>query len=186
MEKSSNLTSNAFLLVGPDENALEHWYNWMKEEPRLDHFTCRPSGPLQDYAGWRLKTLEAIEKKSSVTRFLVARDCRNVPLGKATCFDFNPRNHSCEIGYYFPAAARHKGYGRVLLHLMLTAMFSDSGLNLNKIYATTAACNHASIRLLESAGFSRDGENREHYWIDDQKYSQLVYSLLRSEWSTQS
>lgn len=40
-----------------------------------------------------------------------------------------------------------------------------------------------SICLLKKLGFQLDGRMREHYWINGQKYDQLVYSLLKNEWS---
>lgn len=51
-----------------------------------------------------------------------------------------------------------------------------------KIYATTSSKNYPSMKLLETYGFKLEGRLREHYWINDNKYDQLVYSLLKKEW----
>jgi hypothetical protein len=56
----------------------------------------------------------------------------------------------------------------------------------NKIYATTREFNKPSVAILEYCNFHLDGRNRVHYWIDDKKYDQLAFSLLREEWLQQN
>ncbi|WP_141651589.1 GNAT family N-acetyltransferase [Paenibacillus sp. Mc5Re-14] len=41
-------------------------------------------------------------------------------------------------------------------------IFERKDLELNKIYATVAACNQASIKLLEKFHFKLEGTYREH------------------------
>lgn len=70
-----------------------------------------------------------------------------------------------------------------MLAKFIETVFKDDDLNLNKIYATTSSNNLASIKLLEKFGFKLDGRLREHYWINEYKYDQLIYSMLRNEWA---
>ena len=70
-----------------------------------------------------------------------------------------------------------------MARLFLDHMFSDGTLTLNKLYASTSAGNAASVGLLESLGFHLDGRMREHYWVGDERYDQLYYSMLCREWS---
>jgi RimJ/RimL family protein N-acetyltransferase len=81
-----------------------------------------------------------------------------------------------------PERYRGKGLGSIMLTMFLKAVFLDPVLNLNKVYATTSAGNHPSMRLLEKHGFHLDGRNREHYWIEEHRHDQMIYSLLRREW----
>jgi ribosomal-protein-alanine N-acetyltransferase len=106
-----------------------------------------------------------------------------MPLGKITLFDFNTRNHSAEFGYYLPNSNRAFGLGKIMLPKFIEAAFQNDDLNLNKIYATTASNNFPSIKLLEKYGFKLEGRLREHYWINENKYDQLVYSLFKCEWT---
>ena len=109
------------------------------------------------------------------------KDNNSVPLGKIKLFDYNSRNHSAEIGYYLPEHNRNKGLGRIILELFISISFADKDYNLNKLYATTSSNNISSIKLLEKCGFRLDGRLREHYWINESKYDQCVYSILKSE-----
>jgi len=113
--------------------------------------------------------------------FVLIEDCDITnPLGKVTLFDYNPRNHSKEVGYYIPPSFRGKGLGFIMLSSLLTRALSKEG-GLNKIYATTSSDNIQSIGLLEKAGFILDGRLREHYWIKDKTFDQLHYSILQRE-----
>ena len=181
MNHSENLH---YFLVDANEELLTQAYLWMKGENSRDHFTCRPVSPLSEFSNWIVKEKTRMEKKDSVVKFLVNRSDVHVAIGRIRCFDFNPRNKSVEIGFFLPGENRKRGFGNLMIELMLAHMFNDPHFELNKIYATTAAINAPSIKLLENHGFHKDGENREHYWIDGKKYGQLVYSILRSEWET--
>lgn len=108
---------------------------------------------------------------------------RNI-YGKVSMFDYNPRNHSAEFGYYLPREYRGQGLGKVMIDSFLNRVFSK--LKLHKIYATTASSNTSSIRLLERFNFHLDGILRDHYWIGNDMHDQLHYSLLKKEWEERS
>ena len=93
-------------------------------------------------------------------------------------FDYNTRNQSKEVGYYISPSFRGKGLGFLMLSLLITRALSDE-CGLNKIYATTSSDNIQSIGLLEKTGFILDGRLREHYWIKENKFDQLHYSMLQ-------
>ena len=69
-----------------------------------------------------------------------------------------------------------------MLAKFIETSFNDEDLNLDKIYATTSSYNIPSVKLLEKFGFKLDGRLREHYWINENKYDQLIYSILKNEW----
>ncbi|MBI3038695.1 GNAT family N-acetyltransferase [bacterium] len=171
-----------FWLSDVNENLLGKLYDWIKNETRFEYFTCRPVGTVPSFDEWMRKTKLSVEKNEMVLKVLIHKTSSETPIGRVKCFDFNPRNKSFEIGFYFPEENRGKGFGKVILGLMLDHMFNASDFEPNKIYATTASNNIPSVKILESCGFHKDGENREHYWIKENRYSQLVYSILRSEW----
>lgn len=97
--------------------------------------------------------------------------------------DYNPRNQNIELSYYFPKQYRSKGYGTIMMSLLLQEVFSDEFLwKVNKIYAETSSFNTPSVKLLEKFRFHLDGRIREHYWINQEKYDQLIYTLLRKDY----
>ncbi len=113
--------------------------------------------------------------------YVMKDEAENI-LGKINIFDYNPRNKSVEFGYYLPRTNRKQGLGKIMIKLFLQIAFNDKKLDLNKLYATTASNNLASIKVLEYLNFKLDGKLREHYWINNEKYDQLHYSLLRKEY----
>jgi RimJ/RimL family protein N-acetyltransferase len=162
---------------------IETLFKWDIEEKHFENYTCRPFKLCNSYEEYSGKLLESISEGNKIVYVLVKAGVFNKPLGKITLFDLNTRNHSAEFGYYFPENNRGKGFGSIMLSKFIEAGFYDTGLNLNKLYATTSSNNYPSIKLLEKHGFTLDGRLREHYWINGNKYDQMVFSMLKEEWS---
>ena len=168
-------------LIVPSDKELERMYQWRISEPHREYYTCRPVVPLPSYEVWHGKMIARIEEPNRITKVLINMKSDEV-IGDICGFDYNERNHSMEIGCYLPLKQRGKGYGGIMLGLLLEECFVNIEPRLNRIYATTSDNNGASKRLLEKYGFVLDGRNRESYWIGPMKYDQMVYSILRSEW----
>lgn len=167
------------------EKHIETIYHWNIEEKHFEYYTCRPLKLCKSFEEYASKTLKAISEKKEIIYVLVKKGDCNRPLGKLRLFDINTRNRSAEFGYYLPHNSRGHGLGSVMLSKFIQTSFKDDELKLNKIYATTSSNNYPSIKLLEKYGFKLDGRLREHYWINENKYDQLIYSILRQEWGKQ-
>lgn len=157
-------------------------YRWDQEETDRSLFTCRP---VQELPQWDIfmESLAHRLTRGSLRIFVLWDNQAKVPLGRVTVFDYNPRNHSAEFGYYLPPGNRHHGYGKAMLQRFVSFMFSDSIWPLNKLQATTASGNIPSTRLLQGLGFHLDGVMREHYWFSSIVQDQHCYSLLEREWT---
>lgn len=171
--------NNNYELVLLTEKYFKELYNWQIAETHFDYYTCRPVNLANSYNEYENKLKEPIHHKK--TYILISKDNPNVPLGKISLFNYNPRNHSAEFGYYMPESNRNNGLGSIMTKLFIDKVFRDTTLNLNKLYATTSSNNLASIKLLEKFNFRLDGRMREHYWIGESKYDQLIYSILKEE-----
>ncbi|MBU3191841.1 GNAT family N-acetyltransferase [Clostridium bowmanii] len=169
-------------LIQLTEDYLQELFRWMMEEKHFELYTCRPVNLPQSFDEYAQKTLNSTSEEKQKTYILIKKGAEKQPLGKITLFDFNTRNHSAEFGYYLPTHNRKKGLGNILLALFIEKAFSDNKLSLNKIYATTSSNNIPSIKLLEKFDFKLDGRLREHYWVNENKYDQLNYSMLKDEW----
>lgn len=164
------------------EQHIQTLFHWNVEEKNFDYYTCRPFKLSKSFEEYANKTLKAICERKEIVYILTNEDC-DKPLGKIRLFDFNMRNHSAEFGYYLPYSNRGQGLGSIMLSKFIEICFKDDKMNLNKIYATTASNNYPSIKLLEKYNFKLEGRLREHYWINDDKYDQLIYSILKHEWN---
>lgn len=168
-------------VVTADVDILRILYGWDQEETHREWFTCRPVPTLPDQDTFMDSIADRL--KSDTLRVFVLWDTTmKAPLGRLTAFDYNPRNRSAEFGYYLPPVHRQQGHGRAMVQRFLTKMFADNVWLLHKLYATTAAGNVPSIRLLEGLGFHLDGILCEHYWFETEIQDQLCYSLLAREW----
>lgn len=181
MKYKLTIDKEKYQLIPLTEEHIQTLYSWNIEEKQFEQFTCRPIKLCSIFDEYKYKILKRISEGNEKIYVLVDKENSNIPLGKITLFDYNPRNHSAEFGYYFPNTNRAKGLGSIILYKFIENAFKDETLKLNKLYATTCSNNLPSIKLLEKFKFSLDGRMREHYWIGDNKYDQLVYSLLRNE-----
>ena len=88
-------------------------------------------------------------------------------------------SQTCSIGYWMGAA--HAGRGHMSAAVAATTPFVFDNLKLRRIEAACLPHNHASIRLLEKAGFRREGYAREYLCIDGAWQDHLLYALLRGD-----
>jgi ribosomal-protein-alanine N-acetyltransferase len=182
--KNKTLAFNGdYELIPLSEQYLKPLFDWNTEEKHFEQYTCRPLRVQQSFDEYSYKILKSISDEKQKIYVLIKKEIYDNPLGKITLFDLNPRNHSSEFGYYIPSYNREQGLGIIMLAKFIEKSFTDDELNLNKIYATTSSCNTPSIKLLEKFDFNLDGRLREHYWIDENKFDQLNYSMLKSEWN---
>ena len=85
-----------------------------------------------------------------------------------------------EIYYYLVQSERGKGYGTEAIIIMVDYLFLSR--ELMRVQATTDVSNIVSQRVLEKAGFTKEGIIRKNdfsrgKWCDDR-----LYSILREEW----
>ena len=72
------------------------------------------------------------------------------------------------------------GYGHQAVVQAIDHAFGELGLD--RITAEAFADNPRSVRLLEGAGFVREGVMRENILRDGQRVDELVFGVLRHEW----
>jgi len=173
-----------YQLIQGAECHIPNLYDWDRTEKDRELYTCRPLHNLLPFDEYKQNHINAISRGIKEVFVLIEDGDSTTPLGKVTLFDYNPRNHSKEVGYYIPPSFRGKGLGFMMLSFLLTKALSKEG-GLNKIYATTSSDNIQSMGLLEKAGFRLDGRLREHYWVNNKKFDQLHYSILQRELSNQ-
>ena len=86
-----------------------------------------------------------------------------------------------EIGYYLIPSERGKGYGTEAIKIMVDYLFLIK--NIPRIQAVINVKNKASQRVLETAGFKKEGTLRKALWTGKGKWTNgYIYSILREEW----
>jgi len=85
-----------------------------------------------------------------------------------------------EIGFALIPNERGKGYCTEAVEIMVDYLFASK--EIVRIQATTHVENKASQKVLEKAGFTREGTIRKVLFIRGEWADGYLYSILREEW----
>ena len=96
-----------------------------------------------------------------------------------TIFHFLNGNYM-EIGYILAPNERKKGYGSEAIKIIVDYLFLSK--QLVRVQAITGVDNFASCRVLEKAGFTKEGIMRKSGFIRGEWKDGFLYSILREEW----
>jgi aminoglycoside 6'-N-acetyltransferase len=84
-----------------------------------------------------------------------------------------------EIGFSLDPRYQGRGYATEAVRAMLGYLFTE--LKLRRVSAECDARNVPSARLLERAGFRREGLRRQHTWAKGEWTDDLLFGVLASE-----
>ncbi|HEU4964564.1 MAG TPA: GNAT family protein [Bacilli bacterium] len=84
------------------------------------------------------------------------------------------------VGYSLDEAHNGKGYATQAVRLV--AQFAFEELKLHRLYAGVMPSNIGSWRVLEKAGFVREGLNRKNLKINGEWEDHYAYSMLETDW----
>ena len=102
-------------------------------------------------------------------------------LGDFALHEWSRNHRRALVGYDLARAYWGQGIATEALRAILEFGFTE--MNLHRIWTSTIADNHESVRLLERLGFTREGTRREHSWEDDGRFhDSAIYGLLRREY----
>ena len=85
-----------------------------------------------------------------------------------------------EIGYAIAPNERGHGYGTEAVKMMVDYLFMSR--NIVRIGSATHVENRAAQKVLENAGFTREGIERKGIFVWGKWTDLYVYSILREEW----
>lgn len=89
--------------------------------------------------------------------------------------------HLLEIGYYMILSERKKGYCTEAVSLFIDFLFLLQSIE--RIQATTDSRNTASQKVLEKAGFTKEGIIRKMVFMKGEWVNISLFSILREEWN---
>jgi len=105
---------------------------------------------------------------------------REDPVGYAWAFNVNDVSGHGEIGYWIVDEERGQGHATETVDLLAEWAFHDR--QLHRLQARVFAGNEASMRVLEKAGFEREGTLREAYRVEGEFVDAALFGLLAREW----
>jgi RimJ/RimL family protein N-acetyltransferase len=110
--------------------------------------------------------------------FLVCVD--GEPVGSIGLKPPNPVWGTAEIGYMITPEEWGNGYATAAVELVSEYAFEHR--RLDKVHATVYESNPASARVLDKAGFTKEGELRKEAFTGGERVDVYRYGLLAEEW----
>ncbi|MEG0771981.1 GNAT family protein [Clostridium sp.] len=89
---------------------------------------------------------------------------------------------SCYIGYYLDLECNGKGYMSEAVKLVVAFGFDE--LHLHRIEAGVMPHNTGSIRVLEKAGFQKEGIARKNVNINGKWENHQVLAIIEDDWDS--
>ncbi len=117
------------------------------------------------------------ENGAAYTFFIELRNSRDIAGGITVGKVQRGVAESCELGYWMGVNFAGKGYMSEALELVIDHVFNTLGLH--RIEAACIPDNTRSVRLLEKAGFLREGVMRGYLRINGVWQDHYLYALLR-------
>ncbi len=112
----------------------------------------------------------------------IALNDGNHVIGTCTLFQIDRRNRRAEIGFIL----RRDLWGKGLMSEAIGALlgFAFDTMNLHRIEADVDPRNESCLKLLESAGFVREGLLRQRWLVNGEVNDSVMLGLLASEYQS--
>ena len=88
--------------------------------------------------------------------------------------------NSAYLGYYALAPHAGKGYMTEAITLLLDAAYRD--VRLHRVEVNVQPANKRSVRLVERAGFTREGYSRRYVKIAGRWRDHIRFAMLAEDW----
>ncbi len=157
-----------------------------------DFHTYRSNPDVTRYQGFDVMTLEQADefiKSQTDKRFGKAGEWVQYGIEKKEtkkiigdcAIKLNPLDtRIAEIGITISHLEQRKGYAKEVLLSILTFLFDVKGIH--RVVEIVDVNNIASIKLLESTGFKKEGHFVENIFIEGKWESEIQYAMLKREW----
>ncbi len=118
-------------------------------------------------------------QKHKTYRWFIERDGEVV--GNVSLKGISYQMNYGEIGYGVAPRHHSQGIATEATSLLIHKCFTGSPLR--KLLAYVHEENAASVRVLQKLGFQQEGLLREHYIIKGKPVNELLFGLLKHEWT---
>lgn len=127
----------------------------------------------------RLRDEQARHRGEQLQFALVEPSDDELLLGGASVHDVEMDQGRAAVGYWLAPEARGRGVATHAVRLLARWAFEDLGIA--RIALTCAPDNHASQRVAERCGFSREGVLRSHMPFKGGRRDTVVFGVLPGE-----
>lgn len=156
-------------------------------------FQYRSNAHVNQFQGWIPKTIEEVHYfiahkvatevnlPGTWAQWVMIRKDTQQLIGDIGIHFLLADSFQAELGCTLDHLHQGNGYATEALSEMINYLFGE--LNKHRIIASIDPRNHASIRLFERLGFRREAHFKESILIDGEWVDDLVYAILKDEWT---
>ena len=155
------------------------WHRWRSEARALPYNPYRACGLRELQARLAVSVDDLRNEHSDCARWFVR--AAGTWVGTVNLHAINWVQGYAEIGYHIALSHTGRGHGGAAVKMMLTKVFTESSLV--RLMAVIDSENVPARRLVERLGFTREGTLRAHYVIAGERRDQVLYALLKDDWS---
>lgn len=168
-------------LVPPSASFATVFHKWRGEKDSVRFNPLKPMSldQAQEILASSPKILSPLQDASTHRWFILVQD---EVVGVVSLTEVNNMMSTGQIGYTIGANYQGRGIATIGLQLWTKLLFEST--NLRKLTAMVNEHNGASLRVLEKCGYKKEGFLREHYLIHGEPSNQVLFGLLRSDWTS--
>src|SRR5499426_4494282 len=174
------ITGDGIVLRGPQMSDCAEWAA-LREASRDFLTPWEPTWPADDLTRAsfrrRIKRYAEDQRGDLAYAFFIFREHDDILLGGLTLANIR---RGCaqagSLGYWMGAAYANRGYMTAAVSALIPFAFGT--LRLHRMEAACIPSNAASIRLLEKAGFAREGYAREYLCINGIWQDHVLFGRL--------
>ena len=149
-------------------------------DPSVCRYWSRPALPDLAAAADLRREIAELFAERSLFQWGIAERGTGAVVGTCTLAALSEEHRRAELGFALARGVWGRGYAGEAVAALLG--FAFDALGLHRVEADADPRNAASLRVLERAGFVREGHQRERYFLHGEVQDALLYGLLAREW----
>ncbi|MDX1546252.1 MAG: GNAT family protein [Rhodothermales bacterium] len=164
------------------ENLYKH-FEW-NNDPELNRLDSEIPFHKESLSEFKRRFEQMIYSPAPDQQDFEVRADDGTVIGVAYIVNISTHHRHCTIGITIGDRDYWgEGYGRAALRSVLAYCFGE--LKMHRVHAYTFEYNDAWRRLVEWAGFTKEGTERDYLYRDGQFWNKESYAILEQEYRTQ-
>ncbi|KGE18056.1 UDP-4-amino-4,6-dideoxy-N-acetyl-beta-L-altrosamine N-acetyltransferase [Paenibacillus wynnii] len=156
-------------------NLVLEWRNADHIRPFMNHDDLIP---LEDHYRW----LEAVEKDAS--KLVKLCFYKEKPIGLVNFSQIDPKNKTCEWGFYIGDKTSPRGSGKIMGILALDYIFKER--KMRKCCAQILDFNRKSLSYHQKLGFAEEGRLVKQILKNNKYVDVVLMGVFNEQWEKQS
>ena len=154
-------------------------FSYAKDEQLTKYLLWAPH-ESEDYTRSYLKYVQKLYKNGTFFDWAVVLRRTGKMIGTCGFAEFDPVNHSAQIGYVIHPEFQNCGYATEAAHAVIRYAFEK--LLLHRVEARFMKGNEASCRVMQKLGMRYEGAFSDLMLVKGEYRTVYVYALLHSEY----